>query len=132
MKRKLESISNSFNGNSIPSFFLHLLFSLSLTLIIGIFYCLLHFAITSFHYKTPCITLFSFIYYFDYLYANYRHLEEERGCKHSFLVLTCVCVYVCVCVCVCIYPLPPGGFFRLHDVCDIHEKFGSTMFCCEY
>ena len=27
------------------------------------------------------------------------------------------CVGVCVCVCVCVYTLPPGGFFRLHDVC---------------
>ena len=33
----------------------------------------LHFAITSSHYNTPCITPFSFIYYFQYLYANYRH-----------------------------------------------------------
>ena len=27
---------------------------------------------------------------------------------------------------------PPVGFFRLHDICDIHEKFGSTIFCCEH
>ena len=39
---------------------------------------------------------------------------------------------VCVCVCVCVYTLPPVGFFRLHDICDIREKFGSTIFCCEY
>ena len=37
-----------------------------------------------------------------------------------------------VCVCVCVYTLPPVGFFRLHYVCDIREKFGSTVFCCEY
>ena len=37
-----------------------------------------------------------------------------------------------VCVCVCIYALPPVGFFRLHDICDIREKFGSTIFCCEH
>ena len=36
------------------------------------------------------------------------------------------------CVCVCVYTLPPVGFFRLHDVFDIREKFGSTIFCCEY
>ena len=35
------------------------------------------------------------------------------------------------CVCVCVYALPPVGFFRLHDICDIGEKFGSTIFCCE-
>ena len=29
--------------------------------------------------------IFPFIYYFQYLYANYWHLlEEERRCKHSF------------------------------------------------
>ena len=37
-----------------------------------------------------------------------------------------------VCVCVCVYTLPPFGFFRLHYVCDIREKFGSTIFTCEY
>ena len=37
-----------------------------------------------------------------------------------------------VCVCVCVYTLPPVDFFRLHDVCDIRETFGSTIFCCEY
>ena len=35
-------------------------------------------------------------------------------------------------VCVCVYTLPPVGFFWLHDVFDIREKFGSTIFCCEY
>ena len=50
-------------------FLFHLLFSLSLTLIIGIF-----FATTSSHYNTLCITSFSFIYCFHYLHTNYRHL----------------------------------------------------------
>ena len=36
---------------------------------------------------------------------------------------------VFVCVCVCVYALPPVGFFRLHDICDICEKFGSTIYC---
>ena len=31
-----------------------------------------------------------------------------------------------------VYTLLPAGFFRLHDVCDIRERFGSTIFCCEY
>ena len=39
---------------------------------------------------------------------------------------------LCVCVCVCVYTLPPVGFFQLHNVFDIREKFGSTIFCCEY
>ena len=39
---------------------------------------------------------------------------------------------LCVCVCVCVYTLPPVGFFRLHDVCDMRERVGSTIFCCEY
>ena len=34
----------------------------------------LHFATTSSHYNTPCITPFSFSYYFQYLCANYWHL----------------------------------------------------------
>ena len=48
----------------------------------------------------------------------------------------CVCVCVCVCVwvggwvsgwvCVCVYTLPPAGFFRLHNICDIREKFWIT------
>ena len=38
---------------------------------------------------------------------------------------------VCWC-CVCVYTLPQAGFFRLQDVCDIPEMFGSTIFCCEY
>ena len=38
----------------------------------------------------------------------------------------------CVCVCVCVYALPPVGFSRLHDICDIRERFGSTIFCCEH
>ena len=35
---------------------------------------LLYFAVTSFDYNTPCVTSFSFIYCFHFLYANYRDL----------------------------------------------------------
>ena len=35
-------------------------------------------------------------------------------------------------VSVCVYALPPVGFFRLQDIFDIHEKFRSTIFCCEH
>ena len=34
----------------------------------------LHFTTTSSHWKTPCITSFSFIYYFQFIWANYQHL----------------------------------------------------------
>ena len=34
----------------------------------------LHFANTSSHYNAPCITSFSFIFCFRYVYVNYRHL----------------------------------------------------------
>ena len=34
--------------------------------------------------------------------------------------------------CVCVYALSPAGFFRLQDVCDILEMFGSMIFCCEH
>ena len=37
-------------------------------------------------------------------------------------VCVCVCMCVCVYVCVCVYTLPPVGFFRLHDVCDIRDQ----------
>ena len=64
--------------------------------------------------------------------------EEKRSLRKNSVMLVhqnetlSQRVCVCVCVCVCVYTLPPVGFFRLHDVCDIREKFGSTMFCCEY
>ena len=35
-------------------------------------------------------------------------------------------------MCVCAYALPPVGFFRLHGICDIREKFGSMIVCCEH
>ena len=35
-------------------------------------------------------------------------------------------------VCVCVYALPPVGFLRLYNICDIREKFGSTILCCEH
>ena len=34
-------------------------------------------------------------------------------------------------LCVCIF-FHRGGFFRLQDVCDILEGYGSTVLCCEY
>ena len=40
---------------------------------------------------------------------------------------------VCVCVCVCVFILfHREGFFRLQDVGDILEGYGSTMLCYEY
>ena len=64
--------------------------------------------------------------FFD-ISGNLGNVKEKPARKN------CYCpVCVCVCVCVCVYTLPPVDFFRLHDVFDIREKFGSTIFCCEY
>ena len=47
--------------------------------------------------------------------------------------MQCVCVCVCVCVCMCVFILfHRGGFFRLQDLCDILDGYGSAMSCCEY
>ena len=54
---------------------------------------------------------------------------------YEVLFISCqllLLVTMCVCVCVCVFTLPPTGFFRLHDVCNIREMFRSTIFCCEY
>ena len=69
------SLFSDFVGFLFPSAFLfHQLFSLSLTLIIGIFYCLNYTSLLLHLITTLCITPFSFIYYFQYLCANDRHL----------------------------------------------------------
>ena len=48
-------------------------------------------------------------------------------------VFVYVCVYVCVYVFVCVIMLfHREGFFRLQDVWDKLEGYGSTMLCCEY
>ena len=52
------------------SFLFHLLFSLSDTYYWHLLLSQLHFAITSSHYNTPCITTFSLIYYLNSYYAN--------------------------------------------------------------
>ena len=51
------------------SFLFHLLFSLSLTLIIGIFYYL--------NYTSLSLHLITTHLYFHYLYPNYRHLLQS-------------------------------------------------------
>ena len=55
-------------------------------------------------------------------YFEQDFVSEVSTCLPSYLLLTCVCVCT----------LPPVGFFRLHDVCDIRERFRSTIFCSEY
>ena len=76
-------------------------------------------------------------------YANFETASRflSKFCMslqflESLLLCVCVCVYVCVyvcvCVCLCVYTHPSVGFFRLHDVFDKCEKFGSTIFYCEY
>ena len=63
-------------------------------------------------------------------------IDFDEGCinytvlvKWLFIISMVICFLV---VCVCVYALPPVGFFRLHDICEIREKFGSTVFCCEH
>ena len=46
-------------------------------------------------------------------------------------IILCVCVFVCVYVYVFIF-FHREGFFRLQDVQDILERYGSTILCCEY
>ena len=92
------------------------------------------------HSQKYCIKIYLFRTKFSIFLTNFSinltlifQLFLPEFSKSKFLH---VCVYVCVCVraCVrvCVYTLPPAGFFWLHDVCDIREMFGSTIFCCEY
>ena len=57
--------------------------------------------------------------------CQYRHSSDN-------MLSTRARARVCVCRCVCVYTLPRVGFFRLHDVFDISEKFGSMISYCEY
>ena len=72
----------------------------------------------------------NFIGNFFWIYQEYIVGMLHQYSTNRYLPGVCVCV--CVYVCVYVYTLPPADFFRLHDVCDIHEMFGSTIFCCEY
>ena len=52
------------------------------------------------------------------------HLKDHKF-RHNF--------QDCVCVCVCVFIFfHCEGFFRLQDVQDILERYGSTTLCCEY
>ena len=57
--------------------------------------------------------------------ANVTNLFKKE------LINTCVCVCVCVRVCVFIF-FHREGFFRLQDIQDMLERYGSTILCCEY
>ena len=59
-------------------------------------------------------------------------LEKHLCWSLSLMKLQIVCVCKRVCLCVCVYTLSPAGFFWPHDICDILDMFGSTIFCCEY
>ena len=66
-------------------------------------------------------------------------MASKKYLMQYFTAGVCVCVYVCVYVCVCMYVCVcvfilfyRGGFFRLQDVWDILEGYGSTMLCCKY
>ena len=58
--------------------------------------------------------------------------SEAVKTTHFVVLGTIPVVLKAACLCVCLYALPPVGFFRLHDISDIREKFGSTIFCCEH
>ena len=60
-----------------------------------------------------------------------NHLRCSVCVYLCICVCLCVCVCVCVCVCLCIL-FHREVFFRLQDVWDILEGYGSTMLCCEY
>ena len=68
--------------------------------------------------------------------CQHSHILDDSPKFHSvilhFSTLRKELFIYCFHVCVCVYALPPIGFFRLHDICDIREKFGSTIFCCEH
>ena len=57
-------------------------------------------------------------------------IKTEELCTIRLVFL---CYKFCVCVCVCVFILLHcEGFFRLQDVWDIREGYGSTMLWCEY
>ena len=63
--------------------------------------------------------------------GNTLLVKAKRLVLFPYTLTLEIIYYLPDCVCV-LYTLPPVGFFRLHDMCDIREKFGSTIFCCEY
>ena len=67
-----------------------------------------------------------------FLLAKNRRMKKSGSRRLGCSLSLSLCLCVCMCVCVCVYTLPPVGFFRLQDICDIREKLGSTIFCCEY
>ena len=79
-------------------------------------------------YVLPCLTCLV-LSVFSCLTCLVPYVLSCLTCLAPCMVLCLTCL---VRVCVCVYTLPPAGFFRLHDVCDIGEMFGSTIFCCEY
>ena len=54
-------------------------------------------------------------------------LKNLRKTISPRMMISCVCV--CMCVVILFHLLV---FSWLHDVCDIRETFGSTIFCCEH
>ena len=63
----------------------------------------------------------------------FKVLKYFSGGKISSFLCVCVCVRARACVCVCVFIFfHREGFFRLQCVQDILERYGSTIFCCEY
>ena len=60
------------------------------------------------------------------------NMITKGSCPHWLVKFHWNCLLIaCVCVCVFIF-FHRRGFFRLQDVWDILEKYGSTILCCEY
>ena len=83
--------------------------------------------------KHPVIFHFIFLCNTSCKFLGQSPSPHDKCCLHVSGTVSWHMIRCCYsAVCVCVYTLPPVGFFRLHDVFDIREKFGSTIFCCEY
>ena len=120
------------------------------------FYCLF---VCLFVFVVVAVVLFNFVLVFcflnqvqyntsiashvclQYICYDFKDTLKAYFCQRYTLFKSTICVgyfiyfkftrVSSIAVCVYVYTLPPVGFFRLHDVCDI-EMYGSTIFFCEY
>ena len=79
-----------------------------------------------------CVHQFETLHLRCLLEILYSYLHEKYKIRISYFSWDLQGSIWDVCVCVCVYTFPPVGFFRMHDVSDIRERFGSAIFCCEY
>ena len=83
------------------------------------------------HYVLPMSYFHNFANTF---YVNLLlNFTEQKWSDYRACVCVFVCVCVCVCVCMCVFVFiffHREGFFRLQDVWDILEEYGSMILCC--